>query len=290
MNRMPAVAGHFYPDEPELLRKAVAECLRAGERIRTKTPGSRDVNRQAIAIVVPHAGYIYSGECAGAVYSAIELPARVVVLSPNHTGRGCALAVSPDGSWTTPLGDVAVDAALAALLFEESRSDPDLASLARDAEAHRREHALEVHLPFLQYLQHAGAGADAIRLLPICVGTQRDRELAALGHALARAIAACGERVLVIISSDMSHYIPADRALVEDEKAIAAMVDVDPEQLSDTVRSRKITMCGIAPAIAGLTAARDLGARRGTLLAYTHSGTKTGNFSEVVAYAGLVVA
>jgi AmmeMemoRadiSam system protein B len=265
MKRMPAVAGSFYPADPAELQAAVAECL------------SADVPRiPALALLAPHAGYIYSGPCAGKVYSSVELPERIVVLCPNHTGFGAPLAIRSGGSWQTPLGEVPVDEDLAAAL---KRADPDI---REDGEAHRREHALEVQLPFLQVLR------PEFRLTPICVGTHRHDQLERLGEALASVIREADERILIVISSDMSHYIAAERARELDGRAIAAMEAMDPGGLHDVVHREGISMCGIAPAVAGLFGARRLGARKGRLIAYTNSGDRTGDYSEVVAYAGLV--
>ena len=262
--RLPAVAGHFYPADPEELRRLVRSFL---------LPSPRE---EAIAILVPHAGYIYSGSCAGKAYSSVRLPSRIVVLCPNHTGLGEPLAMMASGSWETPLGSAPIDEELARALLRED------AQLAEDEAAHRREHSLEVQLPFLQELR------PGFRFVPICLGTQQHKALLCLGQALERVIRGAGEPVLIVISSDMSHYIPAERARELDGRAIKAMEQVDPEKLEEVVRREGISMCGIAPAVAGLHAARLLGARQGRLIAYMNSGDRTGDYGEVVGYAGLV--
>ena len=270
MIRVPTVAGQFYPSRPEALREIVLECL--GGKPGEKTTGKQE----AVAVLAPHAGYIFSGPCAGRVYASVRVPERVVVLCPNHTGIGEPVAVMGAGEWETPLGSVPVDESLARELMAE---DPDVSD---DESAHRREHSLEVQLPFLQVL------SPHMRLVPLCVGTQRHDVLINLGDALARVIHKAGEKVLIVISSDMSHYISAERAKALDAKAISAMEALDPVRLHEVVRRDRISMCGVAPAVAGLQAARALGARKGTLVSYTNSGDRTGDHREVVAYAGLI--
>ena len=265
MHRRPAVAGSFYPADPETLIREVRSCLGAD---REKTP--------AVAILAPHAGYIYSGPCAGTIYAGVAVPDLAVVLCPNHTGLGAPLAIMDEGYWETPLGPVPIDAALA-------RRIADLApEITTDPRAHQREHALEVQLPFLRVLR------PGVRIVPICVGTRRLASLLALGDAIAGAIAGAGESVLVVISSDMSHYIPFEDARARDALAIAKMEDLDPEGLHEIVESKDISMCGYCPAVAGIRAARSLGATSGRLVAYTSSGDRTGDYDEVVAYAGMV--
>src|SRR3954463_6723506 len=177
----PAVAGKFYPADPETLRRDVERYL--SERVEKIA---------ARGCVVPHAGYMYSGHVAGAVFARMELPERFVILCPNHTGRGEPLAIMSRGAWQTPLGDAQIDRALAAELVAEF----DL--LTEDAEAHRTEHALEVELPFLQVLE------PRFTFVPIAIGTHRLDVLSALGQAIARVIARQKDKVLVIASSDMN--------------------------------------------------------------------------------------
>jgi hypothetical protein len=265
MDRKPAVAGSFYPANPDQLERDVRACL-----------GESRGDEEAIAVLAPHAGYVYSGPCAGATYSRIRVPDVAIVLCPNHTGLGEPLAILDEGAWETPLGPVPVDGALARRLLD---LDPEL---ARDARAHQREHALEVQLPFLRTLR------PSIRLVPLCVGTHRRGSLLALGDAIAEAVRSAGEPVLIVISSDMSHYIPLARARLLDRMAIERMEAIDAEGLQEVVEREGISMCGYCPAVAGLRAAARLGAKAGRLVAYTSSGDRTGDYDEVVAYAGMV--
>jgi hypothetical protein len=264
--RQPAVAGQFYPGTAERLRAELDRCL-----------GPLQPAAAATGIVVPHAGYVYSGRTAGAVYARVAVPGRVAVLSPNHTGRGEPVAVWAQGEWLTPLGPVAVDSGLAAALLAACPA------ARADEVAHLGEHSLEVQLPFIQKRN------PAARALPVTLGTQRPETLEALGRGLAAAIRGCGEPVLIVASSDMTHFEPAERARAQDDLAIARMRALDPEGLLATVRKHSISMCGVAPVAAMLWAAKALGARGCEMVDYSHSGMVTGDDSDVVGYAGLVV-
>jgi AmmeMemoRadiSam system protein B len=265
MIRPPAVAGSFYPADVGELRGLLQEFA-----------GSPGGSSSAVAVMAPHAGYIYSGSVAGAVYTAVELPRRHVILCPNHFGRGAAFSAYLHGEWETPLGRVPVDEELARELAA------GFPALVHDPTAHQREHSLEVQLPFLQHL------LDEFRFVPICVASHRLEELLALGEALASAVRSAEEPVLLVISSDMSHYLPAEEARELDQRALDPLQRLDAEELHATVHGQGISMCGIAPAVAGVAAARSLGAREGKLIAYTNSGDTTGDYGEVVAYAGVV--
>jgi AmmeMemoRadiSam system protein B len=260
------VAGRFYPGERrELVAMLDALFAEAGSR----------QPRPARGVLAPHAGYVYSGLTAARTYASCEIPERCLVLCPNHTGRGERFAIQSRGAWETPLGLVPVDEDLAARLL---RASPEL---AEDTRAHEGEHAIEVHLPFLLRRQ------PGLRFVPICVGGLRLSDLTALGHAMGRAMADLRPRPLVVISSDMTHYEPADVARRKDRSAIAPMERVDAQGLYEVVESQGISMCGIAPATAALACLRDLGATTGHLVDYTNSGDRSGDHSQVVGYAGL---
>jgi AmmeMemoRadiSam system protein B len=268
MSRGPAVAGTFYPGDEKTLRTDL-EQLTGGRR---PPPAPR-----GLALMVPHAGYIYSGPVAAATYTSACLARRVIVLGPNHTGRGQPIALMHRGAWRTPLGEATLDDELAGGVL----SHCDAARI--DEIAHRREHSLEVQIPFLQHL------LDGLRFLPICVGTMQLSLLLDLGRAVAEAVREAGQDVLLVLSSDMSHYLPAAVAKGEDEKALAPILALDPERLHRVVVESGITMCGVAPVVAGLEAARRLGAQEARLVAYDHSGTRSGDHDSVVGYAGVAV-
>jgi hypothetical protein len=268
MIRRPAVAGSFYPANPEALRRDL-ERLTA-----TRPPAAPDT---ATALLVPHAGYVYSGRIAAAAYAAARLPRRFVILGPNHTGAGEPIAVMDSGAWRTPLGEAPIDEDLARDVLARCRA------AAADAEAHRGEHSLEVQIPFLQHL------VAEVRIVPICVGTMRLPVLLDLGRAVAEAVRAAGAGALLVISSDLSHYVPAPVAERQDRQAIDRVLAIDPEGLHRVVLQEDISMCGVAPAVAGLEAARRLGARSGRLVAYGNSGDTNGDYRSVVGYAGVVL-
>jgi len=269
--REPVFAGQFYPDDPMQLRAEVARCL-ASEAEGDEAAG------EAVAVVVPHAAYMYSGRIAGAVYATARLPERLVILCPNHTGRGKPVAIMSRGGWRTPLGVAPIDETLADRILSRC-------PMARvDDEAHLREHSLEVQLPFLQVIRQEP------RFVPICVGTTSLPDLVALGLGLAAAIADPEGRAGVIISTDMSHHLTADAARAQDLAALERIEAIDPEGLHRVVRERAISMCGIAPAVAGLVAAKSGGALAARLIAYGTSGDANGDYASVVAYAGLAIS
>ncbi len=265
-SREASVAGQFYSSNPGELRRTVESFVRK--------PKSAF---EAKAVVVPHAGYMYSGSVAGEVFSAVNLPHRFILLGPNHSGRGATLALSPAGEWHMPLGTARIDANMNQRLLEECQG------LKEDSSAHQNEHSLEVQLPFLQVLQ------PDFRFSAICVRTIDFTMLETLGHAMARAILSLKEPVLMVASSDMTHYESAEAASKQDRFAIDEILALDPEGLYRVVVEKNITMCGFAPAAAVLIACRDLGASGGRLICYTNSGAASGDYRHVVAYAGIAV-
>jgi len=271
--RQPAVAGSFYPANPERLRSVVRSYISE----ETATQSRVEPRLPALGCVVPHAGYMYSGHVAGAVYRRLELPERFVILCPNHTGVGEPLAIMSRGAWHTPLGDAAIDAELA---DELKRRMP---LLSEDDEAHRTEHALEVQLPFLQLLD------PGFRFVPITVGTDNFEVLGALGVAIGNMLARQRERAMVIASSDMNHYESDDVTRVKDSRAIDQILALDPRGLYDVVRQAHISMCGYGPTVAMLTSARKLGATQAELIRYATSGDVSGDKDMVVGYAGIAV-
>ena len=267
MIREPAVAGRFYPANPAKLRADVESYLSPAQ---PRMP--------AIGCIAPHAGYMYSGAVAGAVFSAIEIPERCIVLCPNHTGRGHPLAIMTEGKWRTPLGEVAIDSQMASTL------QSSFPALTDDSAAHRAEHAIEVELPFLQTVR------SHIQIVPIAVGTSRLLLLEHLGQSIAEAVKSCGEPVLIVASSDMNHYEDDASTRVKDRKAIDKMLALDPQGLYETIMNESISMCGFGPAVAMLTAAKLLGARKAELVQYATSGDTSGDRGMVVGYAGIVVS
>ena len=268
--RHPAVAGRFYPRDPDDLR-AEAQGYLSQARFLNQVPV------RALGCIAPHAGYMYSGHVAGAVFARVEIPRRCIVLCPNHTGMGRALAIVSEGAWETPLGQVPIDADLAAALKQS------FAALQEDTTAHRGEHAAEVELPFLQLRR------PDLAFVPIALGTAQFEVLEQLGNALAEVIPMQREPVLIVASSDMNHYESDQVTRVKDQRAIERILTVDPRGLYDVVTQRHISMCGFGPAVVLLTAARRLGATSAELVKYATSGDVSGDRARVVGYAGVVV-
>ena len=269
--RHPAVAGRFYPSDPEELRAEARGYL-------SQAAAPQQAPVPAIGCIAPHAGYMYSGHVAGAVFARLQIPQRCIVMCPNHTGMGHSLlAMMKEGSWETPLGEVPIDTELATALLQR------LPALHDDATAHRAEHAAEVELPFLQVLQ------PELRFVPIAIGTGHFEPLEQLGIALADVIATQEKPVLIVASSDMNHYQSDAVTRVKDHRAIERILCLDPRGLYDVVTQQDISMCGFGPAVAMLTAARQLGAKSAELVKYATSGDVSGDRDMVVGYAGVLV-
>lgn len=262
--RAPAVSGAFYPGHPLQLRMAVERFL-----VREVDPAP------VLALFVPHAGYVYSGSTAGKGYASSLLPRRLFLLCPNHTGLGAPLSCWPEGVWRTPLGDATVDTAMACALMEACPL------VEADARAHLREHAAEVHLPFLQvYLPE-------FTFVPLAVGTGEIGSIQELGRGMARVLRELGEDAAIVVSTDMNHYESAKTNRRKDDLALDALLALDAPRLLRDCSREGITMCGAAPAAAAVFAAVELGASAADLVDYTHSGQVTGDESEVVSYAAV---
>lgn len=267
--RHAAVAGRFYPGDPGELRDTVSTLF---DGIEAKPEPAR-------AVMLPHAGYVFSGRTAAMALARVVVPRRVIVACPNHTGRGSSVSLWPGGAWELPCGSVPVDEELMAKLLERS-------PLEADSAAHVREHAVEVQLPLLMHCQ------PELRLTALCLGGLSFEECAELGHAIAevvRDVERHGDSVLLVASTDMSHYIPAAEARRLDDLALGRYKALDPEGLFHTVRRERITMCGIVPTTTLLVAAVDLGAQCAELVHYTNSGERLRDYQEVVGYASGIV-
>ena len=265
--RPPAVAGRFYPSDPDELRRDIVKY----------TQGS-SAKIKARACLVPHAGYMYSGGVAGKVYRALEIPRRILMLGPRHFPHGESLAILSDRPWSTPLGDVQIDSALAAELKQA------FPLLREDAVAHEAEHALEVQLPFVQRL------IGDFRFVPIALGTERFEILERLGSAIAKVHAAQKEPFLILTSSDMNHYESDAVTRVKDRYALDKIAALDPMGLHEVIRAKEISMCGYAPAVVMLTAMRALGAKQAEIVAYATSAEVSGDYDWAVGYAGALVS
>lgn len=266
MLRLPAVAGRFYPSNPRELAALVRQYTKA-------EPGT-EINR-VNACLVPHAGYVYSGHVAGAVFSRVALPQKILILGVRHFPRGEQAAILSSGAWRTPLGDAPIDEPLAQAL----RAACPL--LREDWVAHSGEHSLEVQLPFLQVL------APGFTFVPVALGTIHLEDLVHVGEAVGRVLASWNEEVLLLTTSDLNHYEDDATTRVKDGKAIERLLALDARGLYDTCRNEQISMCGLGPAVAMLTALGGLDAKQAELVRYATSADVSGDTSAVVGYAGV---
>ncbi len=266
MIRKPVVANQFYPGDPGYLEETINGYL-------------EEVKRESvIGAVVPHAGYIYSGKTAGALYSRIAPKLTYIILGPNHTGYGDPFSIVVDGIWQTPLGDVEIDFELANHILKNSQY------LRENQRAHQYEHSIEVQLPFLQVITDG-----RFQFIPICISHFDVNAYKTLGHEIANAIKTLKKDVTIIVSSDMTHYETHESASRKDKKAIDAIVALDENMLLERVCQLEISMCGYVPTVVMLTAAKELGATRGELIKYTTSGEVSGDYRQVVGYASIII-
>jgi AmmeMemoRadiSam system protein B len=269
--RPPVVAGTFYEASRDRLRQQVAFCFKESPVQETK--------ERFIGAVVPHAGLLYSGHVAAAFYAAAEIPKRLIILCPNHTGLGHYAAINREGSWQTPFGEARIDTPLADALMAKTKE------LGDDAHAHAREHSLEVQLPFLQQL----LGND-FTFVPICLGAARYDLCEEIGHAIADVITAQDEPVGILASSDLNHYEDQKTTMVKDALAIEQVLALNPRELWRVVDESDISMCGFIPTTTMLIAARSLGASRARLMKHATSGDINQDYGHVVGYASIIVS
>lgn len=268
MTRSPAVADRFYPGDPEHLRSAM--------EIFVPVVDAED-KQHALAVVMPHAGYVYSGATAGVTISRVRVPETVLIMGPNHRGRGAALALGTE-DWRMPMGMVLVDRELASAILDGS------AAITEDSPAHHYEHSLEVQVPFLQQVQ------PQLRIVPLVVSHVPFSLCQQVACELAAVIRGAGRPVLIVASTDMSHYETRKQAIHKDKLAIDRILALDPEGLYATVHGNRISMCGVIPTTIALLVSMELGAKRAELVRYTDSGEASGDTSQVVGYAGLIIS
>jgi MEMO1 family protein len=267
MLRLPAVAGRFYPSHPAELTALVHKYV-------VSDPGRPPV--PVSACLVPHAGYVYSGHVAGAVLARIALPGKIIILGVRHYPHGEPAAILSSGAWRTPLGDARIDESLAEAL---KKACP---VLREDAVAHSTEHSLEVQLPFLQVL------APDFTFVPVALGSVQFESLVSVGEGIARVLDASKENMLLLTTSDLNHYEDDATTRIKDRKAIEELLALQPRGLYDTCRNHGISMCGLGPAVAMLTALNALGAKKSELVKYATSADASGDRSSVVGYAGVI--
>jgi AmmeMemoRadiSam system protein B len=264
--RHPVVAGQFYPASASELKRMIKGMV--DEKV---------AKEEVIGLISPHAGYIYSGVVAGATISRTRFKDTFIIMGPNHTGNGKPFSIMTEGSWETPLGEVEIDSELGKQILANSRY------LQEDKAAHLYEHSIEVQLPFLQYFK------TDFKLVPIILAYAGGAIYKEIGKELAKAVKESGRKVVIIASSDMTHYEPQASAQKKDTQAIEAVLALDEDELVKRVDNFNITMCGYGPAVSLIAAAKELGATKAELVKYQTSGDTTGDYSSVVGYAGIII-
>jgi len=266
MVRNPIVAGQFYPASPPQLKAMIAQFI-----------DKKAVKEEVIGLVSPHAGYVYSGPVAGAVISKIKFKDTFIIIGPNHAGYGKPFSIMTEGTWETSLGEVEIDSELGMQILATS------SYLTEDSAAHLYEHSIEVQLPFLQYFK------PDIKIVPIMLSHGTAAIYKEIGKEIAKAIKDLNKDVIIIASSDMTHYEPHESAKRKDSKAIEAILDLNEDELLKRIDELNISMCGYAPTVSLISAAKELGAEKAELVRYQTSGDTSGDYSSVVGYAGIII-
>ncbi|VVB99781.1 Memo-like protein [uncultured archaeon] len=271
--RYPAVAGAFYTSSPSQLREEVKHYLGDAAKVVKKA--------ERLAIVCPHAGYVYSGRCAAYSFASCsnwkEKEITAIIIGPNHTGAGTPISVSFD-DWKTPLGEIKCDAVLAEAVCGAGKI------ARRDETAHFSEHSSEVQVPFLQM------SCPNAKMVGVCMGWQEYDAAADLGKAIFSAVKKTKRKVVVVASSDFTHYEPAEKARQKDMAAIEFLLKMDEKGFEEVVEERGLTICGHGPIAAAMHYAKLAGAKKCELLKYANSGEATGDNAAVVGYASLAIS
>ncbi len=266
MIRKPAVANQFYPGKRQILERTVESFV-----------DNDAIVEDCLAMIAPHAGYIYSGKVAGSIYSSVNICDNIVLIGPNHTGLGEPAAIMTSGSWEIPTGNVEINEELSNILIEET------SLLADDATAHIQEHSLEVQLPFIHHFN------PEANIVPITMMHLSFEECVELGLAIAMGIKKYNEDTLIVVSSDMNHYESDETTKIKDNNAIDRILALDPKGLLDITEIENISMCGVIPAVIALVAANELGATEARLVDHATSGDTSGDYTQVVGYAGILI-
>ncbi|MFC1666646.1 AmmeMemoRadiSam system protein B [Candidatus Omnitrophota bacterium] len=266
MIRKPVVAGQFYPQTEASLKKMLSNLI-----------NTESEKQEVKGIIMPHAGYVYSGYVAGATISKVAIKKTAIILGTDHTGAGKPFSIMTKGSWSTPLGEVKIDIEIAESILKES------ALLEEDTASHLYEHSIEVELPFLQYLR------NDLKIVPIGISRGDIKEYKQLGKEIAEGFKKIGRSALFMASTDFTHYETKGSAEEKDRLAIDAILDLDEEKLFRIVNENNVSMCGIAPTCTLISACRNLGATKAGLVKYQTSGDISGDYTSVVGYAGLVI-
>jgi len=265
MKRNPYVAGYFYPASASELRTTIAKYV-----------DKNAPKEEVVGLLVPHAGYQYSGPVTGATISRVKFKDTFIIMGPSHSGLGKPFSVMPEGTWKTPLGNVEVDAELARKIIAVSKY------LEEDYRAHQEEHAVEVQIPFLQYFK------PDVRIVPIILAHAEAAAYKEIGKDIARAIKELKREAVILASGDMTHYETHASASEKDKKAVEAMLELNEDELTQRYQRLSISMCAYGPVVCLISAVKELGAKGAELVKYQTSGDTTGDFNAVVGYAGVI--
>ena len=265
--REPIVAGRFYPGDVSELNTVMD-----GYLLGIKAESAL----VATAVIAPHAGYMYSGKVAAQTLAAVEIPQTVLLIGPNHTGKGCSAALSSQ-SWATPLGVVTANTELGNLILKNSQI------IKIDESAHQFEHSLEVQLPFLQKLQ------PELSLVPLTLGHHSYEKCEEIAESLYQSITQYPAKTLIVASTDMNHYEARSVSSIKDTLALKAIEAMDPQALYSTVHKNRISMCGVIPVVITLLVSLKMGAATATVMEYMDSGDVSGDTGQVVGYAGVII-
>jgi len=277
--RQPAVAGSFYAGDLKSLNAQIEKCflhkIGPGEIPLTNPKRKSNIN----GLVSPHAGYMYSGPVAANGFYKIALdgkPDTIIILGPNHRGFGEDVSIMVEGKWKTPLGELEIDTDIAEDILKNSKI------IKKDKKAHQFEHSIEVQLPFIQYIY-----GNNIKFVPICMTRQdidTDMEIA---KSICSSIV--DKNILIIASSDFTHYEPQEYAENVDKQAINAILEFNPKKLYDMIYHQNLTMCGPGPITVILIVCETLSAKKAELLKYATSGDVSGMYNQVVGYASMII-
>lgn len=283
MIRNPAVAGAFYEADPDSLRKQIEWCF-IHQLGPGRIPDKLGENRDIKSIIAPHAGYMFSGPVAAHSYLKLAedgIPETFLIICPNHTGMGSGVSTVTEGQWQTPLGLSDIDSEFAERLIQ------DASIIDSEPLAHMQEHSCEVQIPFLQYL--AEKGDRNFKIVPICMWMQDLLTTTEIGNAIAHTSRELERDVVVVASTDFTHYKPHDIAYNNDHQVLDAIEALDEKGMMSRVEELNVTMCGFGPVATAIVYSKILGARKVEILKYATSGDITGDRSKVVGYASAVI-
>ncbi len=267
MIRNSIVSGQFYPSNRESLNKMI-EAFKPKDSSKISAKG----------VILPHAGYIYSGKVAVVTLAKVLKKTKIIILGPNHSGLGAKFGLWAKGSWKTPYGNIEIDEELAQRILDKE------GVIAEDYLAHQGEHSIEVELPILKYF------FKEFKFVPIACSRANIKDYQKAASQIFEAIKNEKEDILVVVSTDLTHYEPDASARRKDRLAIDAIVNLDEENLVSQIRKENITMCGEPSVSIALGCLKKMGARKSQVILYQTSGDTSGDYSSVVGYTGMVIS